>query len=120
MAKALLARSLAPSGSLVMQTGSPTTTRGAGRPAFSAAPPMVGTMWSATVAGPVIQVIVPSARVPAIFNISGARAAISTGQDSAPGTVIGPNEVSADIVSPLNCTLPPLTAGPRIERYSRM
>ena len=61
MAKTRTARSLAPSGSSVTQTGRRHTTRGAGRPALAAASVITGTMWSRTVAGPVIHSTVPSA-----------------------------------------------------------
>src|SRR5687768_9140231 len=79
MANTLAARSRAPSASLVTHTGRLTATRGAGRPASSAALLIDGTMCDSTVAGPVIQVVVPSASEPASFSIVGARAATSTG-----------------------------------------
>ena len=60
-------------------TGSATPTRGAGRPAASAAAVMVGTTCEPTVAVPVIQVTVPEAVVPAISSIFGPRAATRTG-----------------------------------------
>ena len=55
------------------------------RPAAVAASVMVGTMWSATVPTPVIQVTVPSAIRPASLSRVGPRAATSTGG----GTTVG-------------------------------
>ena len=69
MAKVLLTSSLVPSTSAVTETGSDTATRGAGRPASSAAARMVGTMCPSMVEVPVIQVMVPSATRPASFSM---------------------------------------------------
>ena len=118
-ANARAACSLAPSASAVTATGRPTTTRGAGLPAFSAAVVMEGTMWPPTVAGPVIQVTVPSANRPASRSMTGARAARSTGGWVTPFTSSGPN-VFAFSVSPSKLTCSPRRPGSRADRYSRM
>ncbi len=75
-----------PVGVGVSTIGMPATTRGAGRPAAAAARCSVGTMCCASVRGPVIQVMVPSASSPAIPSITGPSAATSTGMAAAPGT----------------------------------
>lgn len=111
------ARSRAAAGSVVRQTGSPATTRGAGRPAAAVALVSTGTVWSASVAGPVIQVTVPSANSPAIRSMTGPRAATSSDGAAAPGTMI---RALTRIVSPANDTRSPSSSGPRTDRYSRM
>ena len=78
---------------------------------------MVGTVCSVRVAGPVIQVTVPSASCPASFSISGPSAATTTGGASTPSM---PSDAFADRVSPVNAAGSPWSNGPRIERYSRM
>ena len=76
----------AASASSVTATGRPTTTRGFGRPAPSAALLMRGTMCVSRVFGPTIQVIVPSVISPAMRSITGASAAMSTGGGAGTGT----------------------------------
>ena len=78
---------------------------------------MVGTVWSASVAGPVIQVTVPSAIRPASFSISGPSAATTTGGAATPSMASG---ALVDIVSPVNAAGSPWRSGTRIDRYSRM
>ena len=78
---------------------------------------MVGTVCSESVAGPVIQVTVPSASRPAIFSISGPSAATTTGGGSTPSMS---SAALVDSVSPANAAGSPCSNGPRIERYSRM
>ena len=60
--------------------------RGSGRPAFCAAARITGTMWVSSVEVPVIHVIVPSAKRPAKPNITGPRAATTSGTVPAPAT----------------------------------
>ena len=60
-------------------TGTPATTRGEGRPAFSAAFVIRGTTCSAIARSSAIQSTVPSVRSPAIRSITGPSAASSTG-----------------------------------------
>ena len=78
---------------------------------------IVGTVWSASVAGPVIQVTVPSVCVPASSSIFGPSAATSTGHGDDPAMLKPP---LADRVSPENETEPSRISGNRIARYSRM
>ena len=61
------------------QTGTPARIRGAGRPAASAAFVMVGTTCDAMVRSSASHRVVPAARSPASFSITGPRAAIITG-----------------------------------------
>src|SRR2546421_3884133 len=118
MAKIRLAASLAWSASVVTEPGSPTATRGAARPASSAALVMVGTMCDAMVCGPVIQVTVPSASWPASLSMVGPRAATRTGGAStltSNGAI-----VVALMVSPLYEIDSPRSSGISADRYSRM
>ena len=69
-------------------TGRAAITRGAGRPAASAAALIVGTVCSASVAGPVHHVSVPSASSAVTFSICGPRAATTIGNGAVPGTEI--------------------------------
>ena len=64
--------------SLVTQIGSELAICGAARPAAAAAALMMGTVCDASVAGPVIQVTVPSVTVPASLSICSPSAATST------------------------------------------
>ena len=64
-------------------------TLGAGRPAASAAALIVGTMWSASVFGPVHQVRVPSASSPVALSICGPSAATTMPNGGAPFAVEG-------------------------------
>ena len=79
MAKDSAAGSRAPAGSSVSATGTPATILGAGLPAASAAARTPGTTPFSRVRGPVIQVMVPSQRPPAILRMSGPRAPMRTG-----------------------------------------
>ena len=97
-------------------TGSAHTTRGAGRPAAAAAAVIVGAMWVPMVAGPVIQVAVPSAMRPVTLSIWVPSAATSTGTGGASGMSRASLAVS---VSPSKSTASPRTRGRRMERYSR-
>src|SRR6185437_12360438 len=108
-----------PSTSLVTATGNATNTRGAGRPAAAAAAPIVGAMWSRTVAVPVIHVIVPSATVPASFSIADPSAATSTGGAAAPFTPTGWKALHVTR-SPANDTVSPRSKGISADRYSFM
>ena len=119
MAIASLIRSLAASMSLVTVTGRATPTRGSGRPAASAAARMVGTMCSAMVPVPVIQVTVPSATVPASLSMTVPRAATRTGGAVAPGTPRG-RGVLVDTRSPVLLTVSPRRRGMSEARYSFM
>src|SRR5438105_10783030 len=102
MANVRLAASLARSGSVVTATGRPTATRGAGRPASVAALAIEGTMCEARVAGPVIQVTVPSASSPASLSMVGPSAATRTGGAS---TLTSNGAIVVALsVSPLNVT----------------
>jgi hypothetical protein len=101
----------------VTATGSDTTILGAGRPAASAAATIVGAVWFLMVPVPVIQVMVPSATVPASFNMAGPKAATSTGGAETPGTSIG---AKAFVLtrSPLLLTVSLRKSGMRDARYS--
>jgi hypothetical protein len=101
----------------VTQIGSEARTRGAGRPAFSAAAVIVGTVWEASVAGPVIHVTVPSAIVAARRNICSPSAAITTGGVRRGST---PMEIALLIVSPWNEHEPSWSNGMSTDKYSRM
>ena len=79
MANVLAARSSAPGTSEVTPTGSEAITRGAGRPAASAAAVIVGMVWSASVFGPTHHVYVPSASSAVAFSICGPSAATTIG-----------------------------------------
>ena len=95
-----------------------TTTRGAGRPAASAAAVMAGAMCPAIVPVPVIQVMVPSATVPASFSMVAPSAATRTG-GGAPGTSIGENALVVTR-SPALRTVSPRRSGMSDARYSFM
>ena len=79
--------------SLVTHTGRAAITRGAGRPAASAAALIVGIVWSASVLGPVHHVSVPSASSAATFSICGPSAATTMPNGAAPLTVTAPIEL---------------------------
>jgi hypothetical protein len=74
-------------------------------------------MCSARVLGPVIQVIVPSATVPASASILGASAAIRIGQGSAPGTL---RLALTWYIEPENWTFPSRIKGASTDKYSLM
>ena len=93
------------------------TTRGAGRPAASAAAVILGTTWDSTVSRPVIHNTVPSATDPASSSIRGARAASRTGVYTSRGVEIVARAVT---VSPSNDTRPSRSSGSSAPRYSRM
>ena len=76
-------------------------------------------MWSAIVAGPVIQVTVPSVSDPASFNMTGASAATRTGGGVTPLTSSGAI-VMVFSVSPSKETCSPRSSGRSTDRYSRM
>jgi hypothetical protein len=80
---------------------------------------MVGAMWFPIVAVPVIQVMVPSATVPASFSMVVPSAATSTGGGLAPGMAMG---AKAFVVtrSPTFDTVSPCKSGISDARYSRM
>ena len=78
---------------------------------------MVGTVCSASVAGPVIHVTVPSATVPASSSIFGPSAATSTGTGGSSGTS---SAACVVMVSPSASALPSRNSGMSTERYSRM
>src|SRR5438445_207764 len=103
--------------SFVTATGRPTTTRGAGRPAWAAASRMRGTVCSRIVLGPVIQVIVPSASRPVSASILGARAATRIAHGFPPGTA---SCAFTRYSLPQWLTLPLRMSGPRTARYSFM
>ncbi len=111
------ARARTASASSVTATGRAPTTRMSPVPAASAAAVMVGTMWSPSVFGPVIQVMVPAVRSAASFNIAGPSAATMTGTGTAPSTAIWAATLS---VSPSKATFSPAHSGTSAERYSRM
>src|SRR4051812_8972837 len=115
--KSLAARSRAASASAVTHTGRLVTMRGAGRPARSAAAVIAGTVCSASVAGPVIRVTVPSVTVPASSSIFGPSAATSAGTGGRSGTSSAAWVV---IVSPSASALSPRRSGISTARYSRM
>ena len=78
---------------------------------------IVGTMWSSSVFGPVIHVIVPSASRPASASIFGASAATRIGHGVAPGTA---SWAFTRYSSPAWLTLPVRMSGPSTARYSFM
>ena len=80
---------------------------------------MVGAMWRPMVPVPVIQVMVPSATVPASLSIVGPRAATRTGGGSTSRISIG---VKALVVtrSPALLTASPCSSGTSEARYSFM
>ena len=119
MEKASFIRALAASTSLVTLMGSDTTTRGAGRPAASAAAVMAGAMWPSMVAVPVIQVTVPSATRPANLSMVSPSAATSTGGASTPEMSSGANALVVRR-SPSTRTVSPCSSGIREARYSFM
>ena len=90
MAMPLSMRARAASRSVTMAVGTPATMRGAGRPARAAAARIFGMMCSSSVFGPVIQVMVPSAWVPASSSIRSPSAATTSGKDADSGTWICP------------------------------
>src|SRR5437867_6563839 len=114
---ACAAAARAPATSFVTATGRPTTTRGAGRPAWAAASRMRGTVCSRIVFGPVIQVIVPSASRPVSASILGARAATRIAHGFPPGTA---SCAFTRYSLPQWLTLPLRMSGPRTARYSFM
>lgn len=104
------------SGRLVTDASMLATTRGAGRPAASAARVMAGTIRSSRTAGPAHVVTVPSASSPAMRSITGPSADSSTDGGRTPGTSTAP---AAERVSPRYATVSPRSSGPRTSRYSR-
>ena len=92
-AKRSATQARAVAGSAVTVTKRPATTRGAGRPAAVAARVMVGTTWSARVAGPAQTVMVPSASSPARRSMTGPRAATRREGGAAFGMVSWPTAV---------------------------
>jgi hypothetical protein len=74
-------------------------------------------MWLATVSGPVIHRMVPSATVPARWSMRGASAASSTGTGCSLGAL---SVTSAFTVSPVNDAWPVRRSGSSTSRYSRM
>ena len=112
-------RARAASTSAVTATGRDTTTRGSGRPAAAAARRIPGEMCDPTVPVPVIQVMVPSATVPASSSMAGPSAATRTGGAVVPRMSSGAN---AFVVtrSPVLLGASPRSSGMREARYSRM
>ena len=78
---------------------------------------MTGTMWSRTVAGPVIHSTVPSACEPASRSIWAPSAAITTGTRPGDGVV---SPMFARTVVPVKAAGSPPSSGSRTARYSFM